>query len=282
MTLLMAVLLTAAGPDSSADEWRATLPASLSAEEPQDRESRSSREDRDWRESREERSGPKWGLGVQLQGRWSLPFGSANKDVSTFSNPGGGVSVVYQSNLSWSDLFNNGWGTSLTAEVSIVKAGRGDGGYGRSKNNMQVGVYVSFMQDHFSGTTTSDSAGTKITTDDLSMNTYLVGGTVYQNLGEGVYTEGRMGIGAVHYSAVPGTLTSPGLLGQTFQDTLFKDSWNFASEIRGAIGYRLGPLGLSVGMGFRFLAPPNEGSLVDLSPGAFMTWDIDLGAELGF
>jgi len=283
VTLLMALLLTAAGPDPEASDWLDGLPTKISLEEPQDQETRREREsrEREGRESREEK-GPKYGLGVQLQGRWSLPFGSANRDISTFSGVGGGATVVYDSNLSWSDLFGSGWGTSLTVEVTVVRAGKADGGYGRSKNNFSIGGYVSFLQDHFSGETTSDGSGNTISAEDMTMETYLVGGTMYQNLGNNVYTEGRMGIGAVHYSQVNGTFSTGFPFPTTFEGNLFKETWNIAFEIRGGIGYRLGPLGLSVGMGFRIMGPPSEGGGVSLDSGALMTWDIDLGAELGF
>jgi len=284
VTLLMALLLTAAGPDPDAADWRAGLPASLSSEEPQDQETRKEREAREARESRDrsEDRGPKWGLGVQLQGRWSLPFGSANRDIATFSNPGGGATVTYDSSLSWSDLFGSGWGTSLTVEVTMVRAGRGDGGYGRSKNNFTVGGYLSFLQDHFTGETVSDGAGNTISAEDLTMETYLVGGTMYQNMGNNVYYEGRLGIGAVHYSQVNGMFSTGFPFNNTFEGNLFKETWNFAMEVRGGFGYKLGPLGLSVGMGFRLMAPPSAGSGVALDSGVLMTWDIDLGVELGF
>jgi hypothetical protein len=35
-------------------------------------------------------------------------------------------------------------------------------------------------------------------------------------------------------------------------------------------------------MGFRLMAPPSAGSGVALDSGVLMTWDIDLGIELGF
>jgi hypothetical protein len=178
-----------------------------------------------------------------VQGRWSLPFGSADSSSAVYSNPGGGVSVVYGSHLSWSELFTSGWGTSITAEVTVVRAGTSDGSYGRSKNNFSVGGYLSLLQNHLNGQRTSDGAGNSITADDLTMESYLVGATMYQNMGNNVYTEGRIGIGAVHYSAVNATYTSSFPFSQTFDGELFKDTWNFATELRGGVGYRMGPLG---------------------------------------
>jgi hypothetical protein len=84
----------------------------------------------------------------------------------------------------------------------------------------------------------------------------------------------------VHYSSVEGSFEGPGLL--KFRDTVFKDTWTFASEFKGHAGYRLGPVGVVLGLGFRIQAPPTEGNNFSMSSGAFWTFDIDLGAELGF
>jgi hypothetical protein len=145
-----------------------------------------------------------------------------------------------------------------------------------------MGGYVSFLQSHLTGDTVSDDVGTSLTAEDLSLEAYLVGATMYQNLGNNVYTEGRFGIGAVHYSEVNGTVRTGFPFAQTFEGTLFKDTWNFAMELRGGVGYRIGPLGVSIGMGFQFLMPPNSGNAINLDSGFLMTWDIDLGVELGF
>jgi len=40
--------------------------------------------------------------------------------------------------------------------------------------------------------------------------------------------------------------------------------------------------GIVLGLGFRILAPPSEGGNFDMNSGAFWTFDIDLGVELGF
>jgi len=278
VTLLMALFLAAAGPEADAARWRAELPAGLSLEDPQDPDMRREREARTARTDQ----GPKYGLGLQVQGRWSFPLGSANRDTASFRNPGGGVAGVYDSSLAWSDLFRSGWGTSFTAEVTVVRAGTGDGGYGRAKNNFSVGGYLSFLQNHLIGDTVSDGAGNRISVEDMALESYLVGVTMYQNLGHSVYTEGRLGVGAVHYSEVNGTFNVPFPFAQNFKGTMFRDTWNLAAELRGGLGYRIGPLGFTLGMGLQFMMPPDAGGAIDLNPGALMTWDIDLGAELGF
>lgn len=270
MTLIMAVLFVAAGPES--EDWRASLPSAVSIEEPQDPDSRKDREDR----------GPKYGLGLEFQGRWVMPLGSASHEVTNVNNPGGGVTLLYDHKLGWSDLFGSGWGTSLTAEITVVRAGKSDGAYGRSRNNFSAGGYFSVMQDHLLGHDSRDSSGNTLSPDDLTMGTYMVGGTLYQNIGNSFYAEGRLGVGAVHYSQVSGTFHYQPPTSVTFQGTLFDDTWNFAAEARGALGYRLGPVGLSLGMGFRLLGPPDSGKAAEFNSGNLMTWDIDLGVEIGF
>jgi hypothetical protein len=43
-----------------------------------------------------------------------------------------------------------------------------------------------------------------------------------------------------------------------------------------------GPFAIVLGLGCRAMVPPHEGSAMDLSPGAFFTFDLDLGVELAF
>ena len=89
-----------------------------------------------------------------------------------------------------------------------------------------------------------------------------------------------MGMGTVHYSQVDAEFTSLGF--NTFRGEFIEDTWTFAFELRGSAGIKLGPLMLSAGMGTRILAPPREAGFIDLSSGAFWTFDLDIGAALGF
>jgi hypothetical protein len=136
------------------------------------------------------------------------------------------------------------------------------------------------MVDEFSGGSVSDSAGNYLHPGNLSMTSFLVGGKVIQSFDQGFFADGRFGLGAVHYSAVNAAFGGP--LTPEFHDELFKDTVTFALDLRGHGGIRLGPLGLTIGMGFRMLMPPNEGGQLDMNSGPIWVWDIDLGAELGF
>jgi len=212
-------------------------------------------------------------VNVAVHGRFGIPFGSADRDVFVY---GGGVFLVDQ-HLSWGDLFHPGWGFDLEADFMF-----GDGKHGgRSRTpGFDYGAFVAVMVDEYGGGSTSDGIGNFLRTDNMNMSTYLVGGKVIQSFDEGFFADGRFGLGAVHYSAVNATFGGPGI--PDFRDELLKDTWTFAVDLRGHGGIRLGPLGLTIGMGFRFLVPPNEGSRVSLDSGPLWIWDFDIGAELGF
>jgi ABC-type branched-subunit amino acid transport system permease subunit len=93
---------------------------------------------------------------------------------------------------------------------------------------------------------------------------------------------GLISLGAVHYTEVEGTFTGPLFpLGGT-RDKILKDTYTFASNFAFNGGYRLGPIGLTLGGAFRIMAPPSEGTHFSMNSGAFWTFDINLGAELGF
>ncbi len=212
-------------------------------------------------------------VNAALHGRFVLPFGSADRDVFVY---GGGLFVVDQ-HLSWADLFHPGWGFDLEFDFMFGDSS----GRGRMRTpGFDYGAFLAVMVDDCSGGSVSDSAGNFIHPEDLNMTSFLVGAKVIQSLEGGFFADGRFGLGAVHYSAVNATFGGP--LTPDFQDELFKDTVTFALDLRGHGGIRLGPLGLTIGMGFRMLAPPNEGGQLSMSSGPIWVWDIDLGAEIGF
>jgi hypothetical protein len=212
-------------------------------------------------------------VNAALHGRWGIPFGSADRDVFVY---GGGIFLVDQQ-LSWSDLFHSGWGFDLELDIMFGDAS----GRGRMRTpGFDYGAFVALMVDEFSGGSVSDSLGNFIHPDNLNMNTFLVGAKVIQSFDQGFFADGRFGLGAVHYSAVNATFGGP--LIPDFRDELLQDTWTFAMDLRGHGGIRVGPVGFTIGMGFRLLAPPSEGARVSLDSGPLWVFDIDLGVELGF
>jgi hypothetical protein len=212
-------------------------------------------------------------VNAAVHGRYGIPFGSADRDVFVY---GGGVFLIDQ-HLSWSDLFHSGWGYDLEFDIMFGDAS----GRGRMRTpGFDYGAFVAVLVDQYGGGSVSDNGGNFMRTDNLNMTTLLVGGKVIQSLDQGFFADGRFGVGAVHYSTVEATFGGPAI--PDFRDELLKDTWTFALDLRGHGGIRLGPVGLTLGLGFRFLVPPSEGARVSLDSGPLWIFDIDLGAEIGF
>ena len=215
---------------------------------------------------------PEFGLSAGAKVRWSTPFGLADGDISWISGPGGTV-VFIDDTVAWSDLFDSGWGAEIEIALMMGRTREFQGG-------MRYGGYLALGIDHYEGDSVSGDFGGKIRPDDLDMSTFIVGGKGVHTLSETAVAGGRFGIGAVHYASVDATFSGPLVAG--VRDEFLEDTWTFASEFRGHAGVKLGPLSLTAGLGLRILAPPREGDRLDMDSGAFWTFDLDLGAELGF
>lgn len=216
-------------------------------------------------------AGPDFGLSAGAKARWSTPFGFADGEIGWISGPGGTV-VFVDDTISWSDLFHSGWGGEI--EIAVTPgASRGH------PESLRTGFYLALEIDHFEGDSVS-SGSSQVRPGDLDMATLIVGGKGTHRLSEGTVASGRVGIGAVHYSAVEATYTGP--LVPAVTGEFLEDTWTFAFETRGGVGVKLGVVVLSVGLGMRILGPPREGDGLDMDSGAFWTFDLDFGAELGF
>jgi hypothetical protein len=258
--LALAGFLAAALPASAQDALRADLAADSSLPTtlgvgPQNREP-------DY----------EFGLTAGVHGRFSLPFGAADRDITGYAGGGGAVIVVDQ-NISWNQLFRAGWGAE--AEIDIMVGSTRQRGH-----EFRYGAYIVLEEDHYDGDSVTDDFGGKMKVDDLSMNTFIVGGKVVQPFGDQFFTSGRLGVGAVHYSQVEATFSGP--LVAPFTGEFIRDTWTFAFEVKGYAGLKLGPVNLVAGMGLRILLPPSEGDAVSLSSGLFYTFDLEVGAEIGF
>lgn len=203
--------------------------------------------------------------------RFTVPFGAADRSYATYY---GGFYVV-DHYLSWADFFNPGWGFELEADVMLSdKPGR------RRSQGFNYGVALLAQTDQYYGTKSSDGRGNTLSMGDMTANTIQIGGRVMQSAGDDFFYGGLITIGAVHYTAVEGTISGP--LFTTFQDKILRDTWTFASNFRADGGYRLGPVALVAGVALRIMAPPSEGPHMALNSGAFWSFDIDVGAEIGF
>jgi hypothetical protein len=210
-------------------------------------------------------------LNVAAHARYAIPFGAADRSYIVYGN---GLWVV-DHYVSWSDFFHPGWGFDLELDIFLAKNGPGP----NQQPGFNYGIAVVLTSDEFGGDHVNDSLGRSLSIENLTMSSILIGGKVIHTLGHGFYADGSFGVGAVHYSAVEGTFSG---LGPSFRDEILEDTWTFASQFRGHAGYRLGPLGIVAGLGFRIQAPPHEGDRISMNSGAFWTFDLDLGVELGF
>lgn len=208
---------------------------------------------------------------ASLHGRFSMPFGSANSDVFIYGN-----TFIIDNHVGWSEFFDPGWGATLTIDIGGRSTRRGVHG----PAGFELGGYLSLQQQRFHGGSVHDDFGNSVKSSDLDVAGWMVGVKAGQPLGDGFYTDGRFGIGAVHYSEVMGDFKGPAF--PEVRDVLFEETWTFAMELLGHAGIRLGPLGINVGMGFTLWVPPNEGSQLDLDSGPLYTWFFELGVELGF
>jgi hypothetical protein len=276
MTMILALLVTAVGPDFEDPPTFAELALPRTLAEEQDSRSR----DRDSETSTRRESTQRFILSLGIEGRWSMPLGYANRDVYYVSNPGGGATVTFNGNLGWNDVFSSGWGASLVAEITMMQAGKG-GGEGRGRGKFSMGGYIGFSQAHYYGESANDGHGNSFTAGDLSLNTYLIGATVYQALGDGFFSQGRLGLGAVHYDKVDAQYRFA--FAPVFDGPLFAETWNFAMELRGGGGYRFGPFAVTLGIGGQMLFPPRDAvAVASFDSGVIWTIDVDLGFEIGF
>ena len=227
-------------------------------------------------EMRPRRDAPAFGFTAALHGRFSMPFGSADREISGYST-GGGTTVVIDSYLSWADLFDPGWGVEV--EVDFYLGRDRHGGFGRG-DEMRYGFFVSLATDTYNGDSADDEFGNRVKVEDLTMTTLIVGGKVEGTTGPNMFFDGRAGIGAVHTNSVMGDFSGP--LIPEFTTEFLEDSYTFVFEFRGHGGLELGPINLVAGLGFRFMVPPSEGDAIDLDGGIFMTFDIEVGIEIGF
>jgi hypothetical protein len=208
-----------------------------------------------------------------LKARFSIPFGAADRSYYSYYN-----TYYVDHYYSWGDFFNPGWGLEAEADFFFGKNGPGH----RRSPGFNYGLAVIVQVDEYYGRNIGGDFGNDLRLDDMSATTLMIGGRVLQTLGNDFYYGGLISLGAVHYTEVEGTFTGPlfPLTGQ--RDKILRDTYTFASNFAFNGGYRLGPIGLTLGGALRIMAPPSEGPHFSMNSGAFWTFDINLGVEIGF
>lgn len=201
--------------------------------------------------------------------RFSVPFGAADHSYSSY------YPYYYVDHyLSWADFFNPGWGFEMEATIFLEGSGR------RRTPGFNYGIDLLFQADQYYGSHVNDGFGNRLDVGDMTATSLQVGGRMVQTLSSDFFYGGVIAVGAIHYSEVDGTFSGP--LFATFHDKVFRDTWTIASTFRADGGYRLGAVAIVAGLGLRIMGPPSEGTHLSMNSGAFWTFDMDLGVELGF
>lgn len=218
---------------------------------------------------------PRFGMTVGAQARGSFPFGAADEGIVIIS----GNTITILDHLDYSDLFNPGLGFTLEVDLMSRAPPPPPGGLPWSRNP-DAGGYVALEWDWFGGGQAEDEAGTTVRPDTLKITSVLVGfkaaGTVEGNF----FGDARFGMGATHWPSLDGKFRPQG--GPNFRTELFEETWAFAMELRMHFGWKLGPFAFVFGFGGRLIGPPEPGPTVDLDPDILWTFDLELGAEIGF
>jgi hypothetical protein len=213
-------------------------------------------------------------IDVAARLRFSIPFGAANRNYS--NNYYYGYYYV-SSYTSWADVFNPGWGFEVEADFFFGKNGPGS----RRTPGYNYGLCLILQTDQYYGRTVDGDVAIQLKMDDMTATALMIGGRYIQTLSTDFYYGGMFALGAVHYTEVDGVFSGP-LVPVPTRDKILRDTYTFASSFRMDGGYRIGSIGISLGMALRIMAPPQEGTHMSMDSGAFWTFDINLGVDIGF
>jgi len=215
------------------------------------------------------------GITLAAQARASFPFGSADEGVAIVS----GNTITILNRIDYSELFNPGFGFTLEADLMFIPPPRPPPGRGWERMPA-MGGYVAFGWDWFGGSKATDSVGSTIRPETLKLPTILVGFKAAGAVEGNFYGDVRFGMGAAHFPSLEATFQQQG--GPQFRGELFGETWAFAMELRMHFGWRLGPVGFLFGFGGRLMSPPRPGDNVNFDTDTLYTFDLELGAEIGF
>lgn len=217
-----------------------------------------------------------FGLAIGAHGRYSIPFGAADSEIS-WASTGFGAFLHVDVDIAWTDLFHPGFGLDVELDLFIGRERPDPEGL---RDVMRYGFYVSVSHDEYQGDDATEDDNRIDEVDDLELTSLIAGAKLESSMGPGAFLCGRFGLGVVRYSEVKATFSSPGT--PTFRGELLDRTHTVVVELRMGGGLELGPVNFTAGMGFRLQLPPSEGSDIDLDTGLFMAFDLEVGAEIGF
>lgn len=190
-------------------------------------------------------NGPFWSLGVE--GKLSLLSGEVvpSQLGLVFFIP------VEIQGTDYEDIFSNGAGICLEATLTWEHP------KGNDAFMWQTGAYLRLAYDTFDGDRSSDDFGNFFAPRDWEITTALVGFRGGIRGSDGLFAEGRVGLGAVYYGAVQAEFSIGGSPARTGE--LLAAGVGVASELGLKVGYRSDRVEASLGMNMEVQGGPHRG-----------------------
>ncbi|MBV8882212.1 MAG: hypothetical protein JO332_19810 [Planctomycetaceae bacterium] len=221
-----------------------------------------------------------------VNGRVPFPLGSAR--IGTFS----GGSTVLGQRVRYDDLYKqNGWGGAVELSFLSTDWEEEDAKALRDRDHRQKpkavdrhgsGFYLAGQFDRFGSEDLNLGGGQSIRTERINVETMFAGYKDHQPWGGGLFTEFRIGGGAIHYG--PG-MASFNTAGTSSRVELFRGSWGPAAELAGRVGLHLGgSTTLFVGGEAYAAQGPREGSGLPftVNSNTFFAAAAEAGIQFGF
>ncbi len=170
------------------------------------------------------------------------------------------------SGTDYSDIMDQGIGAVLEFDHLLELPG-----------DLHLGPYVSVGFDVFSGEEVT-SGGVTVNADDFRLITAIVGGKLGHRPPEGVFLDGRLGVGVVHYLSTDAD-TTIGLA--TGEVELVETDTQVIGEIGARVGYATSSFFVQLGVVGRIQGGPDGGDL-DLNGDTLVQYGADVGFGLRF
>jgi hypothetical protein len=177
----------------------------------------------------------------------------------------------------YEDIFSNGTGICLEATLTWEHP------KWHEEVLWQTGVYFRLAYDTFDGDRSSDDFGNFFAPRDWEITTAIVGfrGGI-RGRTNGLFGEGRVGLGAVYYGAVQAAFALGGAPAMTGE--LLAPGIGVASELGLKVGYRSERVEVSLGMNMEVQGGPHRGKDVStvVKPDAILMLSFTFGIGLRF
>lgn len=207
---------------------------------------------------------------LSAQGRVCFPSGAAG---DAYYEIGG--TIYYDSeHLRYEDLFHTGFGATLEADL-LFNLG------GRSGSGVQMGAYAALEGSWFEGGSTTDRFGNRISAEDLTLTTLLLGFKGTMPIQGPLFGEFRIGFGATRYEEVEADIRTYG--GARTRTVLLEECTRFTMETGVGVGVQFGAFLIRLGFDTRSI----EGAATEVNnarfdPHTLWIFDLNLGVGISF